>query len=251
MRTIATHASTRIISAVLCCLMVVGCGTTSQFTPGAGRKYLYRYTMTRPVNDAEMIFQDDRIGVRFTIDEGAVLFRLQNRTDRIIRILWDKVVIGVNGRFQRARHATDLYADSLDVRPFPLPGQGYIRDLILPAGNIRIRKGRWVERDLFATVDNGTDSIRARILANTGRQVRVLLPIQDQSQITEYEFEFVVRSVVEVPWREYAPAPRDPNPPDLPRPRTKDQQTVTIAIVVGFLAMFALLISADKDPPSE
>ena len=247
----AGHWSTRCLSILLAGLMVIGCGTSSQFVPGAGKKYVYSYTMVAPVPDRQLVFEDDRIAVNFTIDEAAILFRLQNKTDRAVRILWERVVMGIGGRFDRVRHATDLYADSLDTRPFPLPARGFVRDLLLPYLSIRHDGQRWVEKPLYRTVDEHDDSLRTLIVGNIGKRLRVVLPLEIAGAITEYDFEFEVTGVDEISWREWAPLPREPRPPATPKGLSKQEQTVTIAIIVGFLAMFALLVSADKKPPSE
>ncbi len=251
MAKLITHWISRILCVVLSVLMIIGCGTTSQFVPGIGKKYVYSYRMTSPVADKEMVFQDGRIAVSFSIDEAAVLFRLENRTDRTMHILWDEVVIGVDGRFTRVRHAPDFYVDSLYGTSFPLPGRGFMRDLLIPAGNINFSEGRWVETPLFPTVDNRSDSIRALIMGSQGKQVRVVLPIRFQSGRVDYEFAFAVDTVNEIAWRDYVPVQREPRPPVVSRTKSRDQLALTVAIVVGFLGMFALLIGADKDPPSE
>ncbi len=223
----------------------------SPFTPGAGKKYIYTFRLVAPDRNELLHFEDSRIKVDFTVDEAAIGLRLQNTTTDILRILWGGVVLGIDNRFHRVRHGTDLYTDSLDVSPFPLPAGGNVRDLILPATSVRRIGDVWTETPLFRTTDNDNDTLRAIIMGNVGRIVRVRLPLECPDGRVDYEFAFEIAAVTSVPWRDITPHVREPRPPEIPKSLSKNDQVVAITIVVGFLGMFALLVSADKDPPSE
>jgi len=251
MKSMLNHWSKQGLCVLLSGIMIVGCGTTSQFMPGSGKKHAYRYRLTAPQPDRQLIFEDERISVRFTIDEAAVQFRLQNKTSGVARIQWDRVVMGVGGEFQRVRHATDLYALDLDPRPFPLPSGGFVRDLMMPNGGIYYDGRTWVERPLFPTVDEDQDSLRRAIMGNVGRNIRIVLPVQFADHSVEYDFEFTVDNVSRIEWKDYVVVTREPRPPSPSKEVKKTELTLTAAIVVGFLATFALFVSAEKSPPSE
>lgn len=251
MRTFISYSVSRMLCGALAALMVIGCGTTSTFTPGVGRKFSYSYRLVSPTQSRGLFFQDGRVRFQFAIDEAAVTFRLQNTTDQPIHLMWGEASMAVNNRATRVRHASDLYSDSIAGGTFTLPPQGFVRDLVMPASNIRSNETSWVETDLFPTTDRGNDRRRQQILRNVGKQLKFFLPVRFGEEVVRYEFGFEVTSVTEIRWRDYTPVTREPAPP---RPETEPSRydKVTVALVaVGFLSIFVFLMRADKTPPAE
>lgn len=223
----------------------------SGFAPGKGKKYRYSYRIISPAGERGLQFSDGRIAVAFTIDEAAVVFRLQNTTKEPLSILWERASIGVDSSFSRVRHASDLYAVAADNLPFVLPPGGFVRDLVIPWNNISFDGTVWRETDLFATSDAGLEKVRAQILSSRGKRLRVVLPIQFANDTHEYAFVFEVSNVTETRWRDVVPTQREPKPPKSGG-TTATIDTLTLALVgIGFVALVAFFAFAEKAPIQE
>lgn len=231
--------------------LLAGCAASSGFRPGVGTKYQYTYAMVAPVAAADLTYRDERIIIQFRPDEAAFKFQLQNVSDAEMTVEWDRASIGVEGRFYPVRHATTLYSDSVSGASIILPPFGFLRDLLLPAENIRFDGTQWVELDLLPTVDAEDPQLRAAIRGGVGKQVSVILPLKFGLREVIYEFAFRVSSVRPIAWRDHLPVARIPAPPVMKKPAsTLDQVTVAV-IALGVLGFVAFLVSVAKDTPQE
>ncbi|HVN47494.1 MAG TPA: hypothetical protein VMU30_01605 [Bacteroidota bacterium] len=234
-----------------CVLFLSGCATTSSFTPGSGNKYQYGYSLIYPVHTDNLLFRDDSVIIQFKFDEAAIRFQLQNISRSTIHVVWNKVSLHKNGRYVSVRHADNLYTDHVDTAASVLlPPLGYMRDLVMPRNSIAFDGKEWVEDDLFPTTDNRNPALRTRIMHSAGQQIGLVMPIAFGSTMKNYEFDFQVDSVQQIPWKNYHPSKRFPEPPVSPRHPLLDNVTTAI-IVVGVLGFSAYLITAKKNPPVE
>lgn len=228
-----------------------GCATTSSFTPGSGNKYQYFYSLVYPAHAENLLFHDDSVIIQFKFDEAAIRFQLQNISNSTIHIAWNKVSLHQNGRYVSICHADDLYTDRFDTNASVLlPPLGYLRDLVVPRSNIAFDGKEWVEDDLFPTTDNRNVALRERIKHSARQQVGLLLPIAFGATVKNYEFDFQIDSVTQMPWKNYHPVKRIPEPPTLPSHPLLDNVTTAI-LVVGVLGFSAYLITSKKNPPTE
>jgi hypothetical protein len=253
MRSLQSIARSRIarpIAALLASLVLGGCAATGGYTPGQGGKYQYTYAMVAPSNSADLTHRDERIIIQFRPDDAAMKFQLQNLSDGELSIDWGRASIGVEGRFYPVRHAMTLYGDSARGSML-LPPMGYMRDLVIPAENIRFDGEQWVETDLLPTMDRGSDALRTEIRGSVGKQVSVILPLLFGQDVVTYEFAFRVASVRSIAWRDFRPVERVPAPPVIKRKSGKlDQMTVAV-IAIGLLGFATFVLSQSKNPPSE
>lgn len=252
MKKTTIHTLAKIIGTILVLSLFIGCGSISQFSPAKGGKYAYKYTMVYPIESSEMLFQDDSIIIQFKFDEGAIRFQLQNIAESELRILWDKAAISINGQYFPVRHSDNLYTDtSLIAYSMLVPSMGYVRDLVIPRQNVYFNGEEWIEEHLLPTMDKNDPALRNEILSSVGKPITFLLPLEFGSTQRNYEFEFHVADVVQVPWKDYVPQPRVPAPPAVPR-KTAALDRVTAAIVtVGVLGFSAYLLTMKKNPPTE
>jgi hypothetical protein len=232
-------------------LLVNGCATTSSFTPSSGNKYQYFYSLVYPARAENLLFRDDSVIVQFKFDEAAIRFQLQNISSSTIHIIWNKASLHKNGRYFPIRHADNLYTDRSDTNAAVLlPPLGYLRDLAIPRNNIVFNGKEWIEEDLFPTTDNRNVVLRDRIRRSAGQQVGLLLPIAFGTTVKNYEFDFQIDSVTQLPWKNYHPLQRIPEPPPLPSHPLLDNVTTAI-VVVGILGFSAYLITSKKNPATE
>lgn len=230
---------------------LISCGTTGQFSPGKGNKYHYSYSLAYPVENASLFFQDDSIIAQFKFDEAAIRFQLQNISESYLTVQWEKASINIQGRCFNVRHASNLYTDTLRDRSIVLPPLGYVRDLAIPSENIYYDGNRWVEVDLLPTEDGKSSELQESIRNNIGRRIGLVLPVMFGSTEKNYEFQFKVDSVNRIPWREYEPVQRIPEPPNPKRGVLGLDNVTTAIIAVGILGFSAYVLSVKKNPPSE
>jgi hypothetical protein len=231
--------------------LLMSCGTTSQFTPGKGNKYQYTYKLMYPVENSNLLFHDDSIIIQFKFDEAAIRFQLQNISNSYLVIDWNKSSMNIQSRYFAIRHVSNLYCDSSSSTSILLPPLGYIRDIAIPRDNIYNNGDRWVELDLLPTTDHKSVELQESIMKSVGRRIGFLLPITFGSTAKNYEFEFQVDSVKRIPWKNYKPFQRIPEPPS-PKHQVSGLDNVTTAIItVGILGFSAYVLSVKKSTPSE
>lgn len=238
-------------AALLAALLLGGCAASAGYTPGQGGKYQYTYAMVAPSTSADLTHRDERIIIQFRPDDAAMKFQLQNLSNVELSIDWGRASIGVEGRFYPVRHATNLYGDSAATVSMLLPPMGYMRDLVIPAENIRFDGEQWVETDLLPTMDRGSDALRTEIRGSIGKQVSVILPLRFGQEELIYEFAFRVASVRAIAWRDFRPIERVPAPPFTNRESDKLDQVTVAVIVIGLLGFATFVLSQSKNPPSE
>ena len=231
--------------------LLMSCATTSQFIPGKGNKYQYAYKLVYPVKNSDLVFHDDSIIIQFKFDEAAIRFQLQNISDSYLAIDWNKASMNIQGRYFAIRHVSTLYGDSSNNTTVLLPPLGHLRDIVIPRDNIYFDGDHWVEVDLFPTTDGKSVKLQESIKKSAGRQIGLLLPMKFGSVEYNYDFDFQVASVKRIPWKNYKPFHRIPEPPK-PYHHGIGLDNVTTAIIaVGVLGFSAYALSVKKTPPSE
>ncbi len=238
--------------ALSCSGLILSCATTSQFTPGKGDKYEYSYKMTYPVENRNLLFQDDSIIIQFKFDEAAIRFQLQNISESHLTVDWDRTSMNLSGRYFSVRHSDNLYTDSLKVSSsIMLPPLGYFRDLVIPRDHIYYDGRKWVEEDLLPTVDENSQPLRESIRKSAGQRIGLLLSLRFNRTEKNYEFDFQVDTVRPIAWKDYVPGKRIPAPP-VPKHGIPVLDQVTTAIIaVGMLGFSAYVLAVKKNPPSE
>jgi hypothetical protein len=242
---------TKAAAVVLAGVLLGGCATTGGFAPGVGTKYQYNLTMVAPSQTTDLTHRDERVLIQFKPDEAAMKFQIQNISDQEMTVVWDRASIGVEGRFYPVRHASTLYTDSASSMSIILPPLGYLRDLLIPAENIRFDGEKWVEADLLPTVDGNDAALRSMIRGSVGKQISVILPLRFGDTEAIYEFAFKVSSVRPIAWRDYQPVTRVPAPPVVHRSSGPLDQVTVAVIALGVLGFVAFIVSIAKDTPTE
>lgn len=184
--------------------VLVGCMTLS-----LGTKYQYSYMMVKPDSTTGMKWEDDKIAISFHISDKSVNFNLRNKTNEVIKIIWDEATMVKYGKAQKVMHAGVKYTDrNASQPPTTIPAGASIDDLVLPTENVYWREGYygtyysnpggWEEHDLFPTQDLNKPDFREAILKSKGKTFSVYLPIQHQGKTLDYTFEFMVTNVAPI-----------------------------------------------------
>jgi len=231
--------------------LLMSCAPTSQFSPGIGDKYTYKYKLVSGDRNSKLLFKDDSIIIQFKFDDAAIQFQLQNISESNITIDWSRASIGIKDRYFAVRHASNLYGDTVRSSSIILPPLGYLRDIVIPRDNIYNDGGKWVELDLLPTIDRRSAPLKESILKSVGHRVSLMLPMTFGLKSKNYKFDFQVDEVKRIAWNDHMPTKRIPAPPDPKRPVTALDNVTTAVIMVGVLGFSAYVLSIKKNPPIE
>lgn len=229
----------------------ISCATMSQFSSGSGNKYKYIYKMVSPVENSNLLFQDDNIIVQFKFDEAAIQFQLQNISESNVTLDWNKASIGIDGRYFAVGHDSNLYGDTNCSNSIILPPLGYIRDVVIPRDNIYNDGNKWVELDLMPTTDHHSLPLEESIQKSIGQQITFILPMTFGLTPKDYRFNFQIDTVKRIAWKDYIPTKRVPAPPNPEHAVIALDNVTTAVIMVGVLGFSAYVLSVKKSPPSE
>ena len=144
-------------------------------------------------NVANMAFVDDNIAINWSYDsKDRFDFRLKNKTDRLIKILWDNgAYIGNTGRSNRIIHKGVKFIKKDEAQhPTSVHPQSFIDDLIIPS-NI-IRYSDVLEMWITGTLVGGS---KEELNSYYGQTVKVVLPIEVDDIIIDYTFTFEIRKL--------------------------------------------------------
>ena len=182
-----------LLTSVLC--LLVGCAERSPY------KYYNIYTLVEPEVIKNGIkqppsydkeFEDERILIKFTFKEKKIYFRLKNKTDNQLKILWDRLSFAdTNGALQRVTGFKNIFTDKMGKQPVQeIQAKTEINDLIVPTDNIElIEEWTWYVRPLF----NQTDE---EAIANRGKIFSISMPIEIAGDTVDYNYKFRIDHVV-------------------------------------------------------
>ena len=182
-----------LLTSVLC--LLVGCAERSPY------KYYNIYTLVEPEVIKNGIkqppsydkeFEDDRLSIKFTFKEKKIYFRLKNKTDEQLKILWERFsFVDTNGVVQRITGFKNIFTDKMDKQPIQeIQAKTELNDLIVPIENIEfMEEWTWYVRPLF----NQTDE---EAIKNRGKIFSISMPIEIAGNIIDYNYKFRIDHVV-------------------------------------------------------
>jgi len=145
-----------------------------------------------------MSYIDDIIAVDWSYTYKSKLnFKLKNNTQSTIRVIWDDAAyVNVSGSTDRVMHAGVKYINRNESQPpTSIPSGSFIDDVIIPTSVVAFTPYvGWTEGNMFGV--SGDPREAKKQLENTyGKTAKVLLPIEVDGIIRDYEFSFIVTSL--------------------------------------------------------
>jgi hypothetical protein len=146
-------------------------------------------------------FEDKMVKVIWIPISTQFLFRLTNKTDHSIKIIWDEAVyVDENGMSKRIMHSGVKYTDRNNPQPPTTIVRGAtISDLIFPTDNVYWVSGQyggWRETPLFPNSSiTSAQEITDKAKQYVGKSVQVLLPLKIEDVVNEYIFSFKINDV--------------------------------------------------------
>lgn len=142
-----------------------------------------------------MSYIDDIIAVDWSyVIKSKLNFKLKNNTKSTIRIIWDDAAyVNVSGSTDRVMHAGVKYINRNESQPPSLiPSGAFIEDAIIPTSVVAFNAySGWSEGDMF-TVSSDPKRAKDQLNNTYGRVAKVILPIEIDGAIIDYEFSFTV-----------------------------------------------------------
>lgn len=141
-------------------------------------------------------YEDNYIDITWTISIKQFDFRLKNKSDNNLKIIWDETVyIDVDGSSNKIIHAGVKYVDKNSPQPASIVAKkAYIDDTIIPTKNIYMNNiySGWQEKAFLPIYASTKEVLLRDSQKYIGKQIRIILPIQIEETINEYEFVFDV-----------------------------------------------------------
>ena len=144
------------------------------------------------------VFEDGLFRITWDVELARLPFVLENKTDQLIRIIWDEVIfVDLNGAPHKVMHRDIRYP----VRGEPMnpttidPGET-LEDYIL-AIHLAYQESdaSWREDPFLTPSRRATREELEPARANIGRTFAVVLPLEFEGQTDEYVFTFRVTDV--------------------------------------------------------
>lgn len=178
---------------VIISIYLVGCAAML-----FGTKYSYSYKLVKP-ESTDMKWEDDKIAFTFFIGDKEVNFKAKNKTNEVMKIIWDEATLVQFGKAKKVMHSGVKYTDRNSSQPAStIPSGASIDDLMMPTDNVYFSSGQyggWREQDLFPTQDLNEDKYKQSILNSKGQKFSVYIPVQYQGKTLDYTFEFEITDV--------------------------------------------------------
>jgi hypothetical protein len=178
-------------------VLITGCAS---YLSGVGNYFTYSFAPVEPLSP-NMDFADSNISLKFDILPTSVAFVLHNLTDKPIKIIWDDASIVQGGEAKKIMHTGVKYIDrSQHQPPTTIPSKTYIDDGLTPIDKVWYSSYTgWQTSPLFIDDDMGKPQFRAAALSYKGETLGVLLPVEIDGHVTNYQFEFLIADVQEIP----------------------------------------------------
>jgi hypothetical protein len=152
----------------------------------------YSITMTKPISNQNLEFEDDNISLNWIFDESQLVFILRNKTENPIKVDWNQVsYIDVTGNAQKVIHEGVKYVNRNESQiPTVIPPTAKIQDIIFPTNNVSYVSGQyggWREKPMFP------EGEEAKMYE--GKSFSVFMPLEVNGETKNYTFTFDITNV--------------------------------------------------------
>jgi len=142
----------------------------------------------------QFVVEDASIRIAWHADMQRLHFRLHNRTEGNLRILWAEAVYvredGLSGPVAHRSHGGGFHVTRA-TEPVTVPPGGTVEDFVAPAAHYEVG----FLRPLFKLDRSSRESAEKEIPNLKGKQVRVVLPLEINGAKTPYSFTFRIRDI--------------------------------------------------------
>jgi hypothetical protein len=159
------------------------------------------------------IFEDDVIKIQFFPTNTSFPFKLENKTNETIKVIWDNGIFidNNNASYRIINKLIKLSDEEKSSVPTPISKKSFLEDLIYPVGWASYRSGfvlydryipgRWYLDPILPTYSvEASEEIHNKRLADIkekflNKSLKMVIPIEYKNKIREYIFSFKVEKV--------------------------------------------------------
>ncbi len=167
----------------------------------SGKKYEYVYKLVKPIEKDKLYFSDLNIFVEFVIDESFIHLRLKNKKNEKIFLPLNDAQILIDARASKVLNFNYLnevnysparFFDVIDVFP-----NAFVELHLAPSDHVLTNLGEFEVTALYPCVDFNDEKKMQEIYGNIGKKLGLYLPVETESEIYDYYFEFQIVNVKE------------------------------------------------------
>ena len=142
-------------------------------------------------------YEDDYIRISWLVSNKQFDFRLYNKTEHSIKIIWDDAAyVDLNGSAMRVIHKGVKFVEKNNPQPPTVIASGsYVDELVLPAENVYMNNvyAGWQTDALVPMYSRNKELLLSTAQSYIGKQLKVILPIQIEDITNDYEFTFDIQ----------------------------------------------------------
>lgn len=146
--------------------------------------------------DVKYRYEDDMIEIVWLPLPSEFAFELNNKTDHSIKIIWDEAVfVDSDGTSGKVMHTGVKFTDRNNTQPpSVVVKKAKLSDIVVPTKNVYYStySSGWNQSNIFKSFASTTEELEVIAKENTGKEVRILLPLEIQNTVNEYIFTFKV-----------------------------------------------------------
>ena len=144
-------------------------------------------------------FEDDLIKIIWLCTSKSFNFKLENKSDSTIKILWDEAsYIDENSSSNKIMHSGIKYIDAGKSQPPTIIIKGAnLEDIIIPTNKVYFNNSYWESANLFKKYINEDEKEKFINENKDTKIVKVLLPLEIEGVVNEYIFSFSVKKSIE------------------------------------------------------
>jgi hypothetical protein len=181
---------------LLCNILVVlflsSCAPTKPF------KYVYQ--MTKPQKSEINKFEDDKVVFEFKMNDADVSFKLSNKTEKPLKIIWDEASFVNQGEAQKVTHKNVKFIDSEKSQaPTVIPPGAYVSEVIQPIDDISLDRNTytWSKKPFLPPLALSTHKkyVDTKLKPLIGRKFNIYIPVQYEGKTLEYYFEIELSDI--------------------------------------------------------
>lgn len=159
-----------------------------------------KITSFKEGNTTKYRYEDNLINIVWLPTSDKFIFKLKNKTDHSIKIIWDEAAyIDTNSISHRVIHSGTKYTDKNNPQPPSVVARNTsINEMILPADHIKWGYGSWSTNPILPntafTTTTSKEQFKSICKKYMGKNIQVLLPIKVKKITNEYYFTFEIKN---------------------------------------------------------
>ncbi len=165
--------------------------------------YQYEFELNKPIKSSNLSYSNDKFDVKFDIKRDRINFKILNKSDDLIKIVWDESAMLIGGKTERITHSGVKYIDRNNSQPPSVVApRTSFDDFIIATSRIWLGQSyynnsthtEWQIDDILIGCTLKEIAASKDIAMN--QSVGILLTTEIQGQKTSETYNFTVKDVV-------------------------------------------------------